>query len=288
LESPKRPESLFLRALPKVLPPIKWQHSTRAPLQKREVENVRNLFSLVQKYRPLTSVFSDSLSFNTDLAPLLSQGVNLTSLTAQSPLQKLETLTRQPIFMASYLDWAVAAIPKAVVDHNTTVSEAPSEVTRLSSDLVTLSGFVGQIVEDLFSTLNNVAGHTTKMRRGIFLQHLCPALPPRTAVFLRASKFLWPKLFEPGLIQMTQNKLKKRKAQKERSSLVSSMTTVAKAAVKRPQAGQQSLAKRPCHQSKPSASGKAVDTKDKGKPYFPPSSKAKGKGKGKGKKTKSS
>jgi hypothetical protein len=197
--------------------------------------------------------------------------------------------------MASYLDWAVAAIAKAVADLNTTVSGAPSdmsdsylEVTRLSSDLVTLSGFVGQIVEDLFSTLINVAGHTTNMRRDIFLQHLCPALPPRAAVFLRASKYLGPKLFEPGLVQMAQNKLEKRKAQKERSSLVSSMTTVAKAAVKRPQAGQQGQAKRPCPQPKPSASGKAVDTKGKGKPYFPPSSKAKGKGKGKGKKTQSS
>jgi hypothetical protein len=84
---------------------------------------------------------------------------------------------------------------------------------------------------------------------------------------------------------MAQNKLEKRKAQKERSSLVSSMMTVAKAAVKRPLAGLQSQAKRPCHQSKPSASGKAVDNKGKGKPYFPPSSKAKVKGKGKGKKT---
>jgi hypothetical protein len=63
---------------------------------------------------------------------------------------------------------------------------------------------------------------------------------------------------------------------------------VAKAAVKRPQAGQQNQAKRLCHQSKPIASGKAVDTKGKGKPYFPPSSKAKGKGKHKGMKTKSS
>jgi hypothetical protein len=73
----------------------------------------------------------------------------------------------------------VAAIAKAVADLNTTVSGAPSdmsdsylEVTRLSSDLVTLSAFVGQIVEDLFSTLINVAGHTTNMRRDIFLQHL--------------------------------------------------------------------------------------------------------------------
>jgi hypothetical protein len=65
LESLKRPESLsysapvqkqeicsyrrlpFLRALPKVLPPIKKQHSIRALLQKREVENIRNLFSLL-------------------------------------------------------------------------------------------------------------------------------------------------------------------------------------------------------------------------------------------------
>jgi hypothetical protein len=62
---------------------------------------------------------------------------------------------------------------------------------------------------------------------------------------------------------------------------------MAKAVVKRPQAGQQSQAKRPCHQSKPLASGKAVDIKGKGKPYFPPS-KAKGKGERKGKKTQSS
>jgi hypothetical protein len=50
--------------------------------------------------------------------------------------------------MASNLDWAVAAIDKAVVDLNTTVYGAASdmsdsylEVTRHSSDLVILSGF---------------------------------------------------------------------------------------------------------------------------------------------------
>jgi hypothetical protein len=122
--------------------------------------------------------------------------------------------------MASYLDWAVAGIAKAVADLNTKVSGAPSdmsdsylEVTRLSSDLVTLSGFVGKIVKELFSTLINIAGHTTNMWRDIFLQHFCPALLPSATVFLRASKYLGPKLFEPRLIQMAQYKLEKQKAQ---------------------------------------------------------------------------
>jgi hypothetical protein len=60
---------------------------------------------------------------------------------------------------------------------------------------------------------------------------------------------------------------------------VSPLKTVAMAAVKIPQAGQQSQAKRLCHQSKSSASGKAVDTKGKGKQYFPPSSKARARAK---------
>jgi hypothetical protein len=55
--------------------------------------------------------------------------------------------------MASYLGWALASISKAVADLNATVSGALSdmsdcylEVTQLSSDLVTLPGFVGLIV----------------------------------------------------------------------------------------------------------------------------------------------
>jgi hypothetical protein len=48
--------------------------------------------------------------------------------------------------------------------------------------LVTLSVFVGHIVKDLFSALNNVTGHITNMQCHLFLQHICPALPPRVAV----------------------------------------------------------------------------------------------------------
>jgi hypothetical protein len=156
---------------------------------------------------------------------------------------------------------------------------------RTPGSVVTLAGCVGQ---NKSSTLINVAGHTTKMWRDLLLQHLCPALLPRVTVFPQTAKYLGPKLLEQGLIQVAQNKLEKRKAKKERSSLLSSMTIVAKPAVKRPQAGQQSQAKRPCQQSKPSACGKAANTKGRAKQYFPPSSKAKGKGKGRGKKTRSS
>jgi hypothetical protein len=60
---------------------------------------------------------------------------------------------------------------KAIADLYTTVSRATSdiydsylEITRLHSDLVILSGFLGQIVEDLFSILISGSGHTTNMR----------------------------------------------------------------------------------------------------------------------------
>jgi hypothetical protein len=168
----------------------------------------------------------------------------------------------------------VASIAKAVSDLKNIVSQAPSdmsdsylEVARLSSDLVTLSGFDGQIVEDLISALIDIAGHTTNMRRDIFLHHLCPALLPRAAVFLRASKYLGPKLFEPGLILMAQNNIEKRKAQKQQSSLVSSYDSgqgccqMTLGWTAKP--GQEAV-------SKPLASGKAVDTNGKRKPYFPP------------------
>jgi hypothetical protein len=82
----------------------------------------------------------------------------MTNQLVMSPnhLHKLETLFRQAFFMPSYLDWAVDGAPSDIFD-------SYLAVTQLSSDLVPLLGFVGEIIEDLFTTLINVAGHTTNM-----------------------------------------------------------------------------------------------------------------------------
>ena len=194
--------------------------------------------------------------------------------------------------MASYMDWGLAASQKAskdlcaLFDSSDNMSDNSLEAQRISKDLVTLTTFVGQILSDFVPTLVNMAANLTTLRRDSYLAHVNPALPQKWAINLRASNFLGPNLFEPGLVQTAQDRLNKRLKAQGQDSLVKSMVDVAKAVSKRSSGGQQPKGSKrrkvqPAKvetQSQPKQSGSNPQPQSKG---FKPSSK-KGKGRGKG------
>jgi hypothetical protein len=108
--------------------------------------------------------------------------------------------------MASYLDWTIAASKRTAANlqqllHRAdNISDNGLEEQRVSSDLIALTFFTGQILRDLVPTLVNILANVTNMRRDSFLSHCNPALPQNLAVNLRASNYLGPDLFEPGPI----------------------------------------------------------------------------------------
>jgi hypothetical protein len=117
--------------------------------------------------------------------------------------------------MASYIDWTIAASKRAAasllqpLDRVDNISYNGLEAQRVSSDLVALKG---QILRDLVRTLVNISANITHMGRDSFLSHCNPALPQKVAVNLRASNYLGPNLFEPGLITSAQYRLNKKVA----------------------------------------------------------------------------
>ena len=143
--------------------------------------------------------------------------------------------------MASYMDWGLAATQKAAKDLASLMESADAlsneslEMQRISRDLVALTTFCGQILPCLV----NMAANITNMRRDSVLAQVNPALPQKWAINLRASNYLGPQLFEPGLVQQAQDRLNKRLKARGQDTLVRSMVNVAKAVSKRPSGGQQ-------------------------------------------------
>jgi hypothetical protein len=115
-----------------------------------------------------------------------------------------------------------------LLDHADIISDNGLEVQRVSSDLVALTSLTGQIIRDLVSTLVNISANVSNMRRDSFLLHCNPALPQKVAVNLRASNYLGPNLFEPGLITSAQNRVNKKVAQSGQDKLVKSVVSLVK------------------------------------------------------------
>jgi hypothetical protein len=107
------------------------------------------------------------------------------------------------------------------------MSDKCLEAARISSDLMTLTSFTGQILQDLVPTLVNTATNVTNIRRDSYLALVNSALPQKMAVKLWASNYLGPQLFEPGLVHHAQERLNQRVAAKGQDTLVRSVVDVA-------------------------------------------------------------
>jgi hypothetical protein len=248
------------------------------------------------KYNSLQPVMSDTMRTDSSLAPLLSKGstVDTTNATVpQATLRFLEGASRKHLNMASYMDWGLAATQKAAKDLASHMDSADAlsneflEMQRISKDLVALTTFCGQILQDFVPCLVNMAANITNMRRDSVLAQVNPALPQKWAINLRASNYLGPQLFEPGLVQIAQDRLNKRLKARGQDTLVRSMVNVAKAVSKRPSGGQQPQGgkQRKTQTAKPDSKSNQQQpgpSKPKNNTGFRPRSN-KGKGRGKGK-----